>query len=95
MSREDVIAQVQEKFRQCHRTLNERQRRQWAAAEALSLGRGGMTIVSLALRMSPNTIKKGMLELEKRRAGLEDDDDARIRRSGGGRRVNGASPDAS
>ena len=46
--------------------MDERMRRQWAAAEARSYGWGGMRAVSRATGMSPNTISRGLAELEVR-----------------------------
>ena len=62
--------------------LNERQRRVWAGAEALSHGRGGQAAVVRATGMSPTTVAKGMREV---RAG-ERLEAGRVRQSGGGRR---------
>jgi hypothetical protein len=65
--------------------MDERMRRQWAAAEARSLGYGGVTSVSAATGLSRTTINAGLAELDSplfkrlREA-------ARIRRPGGGRR---------
>jgi hypothetical protein len=86
MSREDTIRGLQEKFRQAGPSLNELERRLWAAREARELGRGGLTIVSQALRMSPNTVKRGMQELEASRPGRDAATELRIRKSGGGRK---------
>lgn len=82
MNREDQILELQERYGQSGQTLNELQRRHWAAREAIRLGRGGITIVSQALRISPNTIKRGMQEIA---AGLPDVN-SRIRKPGGGRK---------
>lgn len=92
MSRENAVATIQEKFRLIDRPLNERQRRLWAAAEAMTLGRGGIAIVAEALRMSPNTIKKGIQEIEAGESGLDSDVGTRIRKSGGGRKTKGSPP---
>jgi len=43
--------------------MDERMRRQWAAAESRAYGWGGVEAVSGAIRMSPNTIRKGLAEL--------------------------------
>ena len=48
--------------------MDERMRRQWAAAEATAYGWGGIEAVSRATGISPNTIRKGALEL--RRGGI-------------------------
>jgi hypothetical protein len=93
MSRDDVIRGLQEKLRRAGRSLNELERRQWAATEALALGRGGITIVSEALRMSPNTIKRGMQELKAGSSAPGSGQDSRIRRLGGGRKSKTPSSD--
>ena len=65
--------------------LDERRRRQWAAAEARELGWGGVTTVAEATGLSRMTITTGLRELTlpaKKRA-MEG---TRIRRPGGGRK---------
>lgn len=86
MSREDAIRGVHERFLQIDHPLNELQRRHWAAAEALNLGRGGVAIVSKALRMSPNTIKRGIQEITASGSVSFSSAIARIRKPGGGRK---------
>lgn len=66
--------------------MDERMRRQWAATEAKSYGRGGLHAVSIAIQMSPNTIKKGIQELSLREKNPKAEIENRIRRSGGGRK---------
>jgi transposase len=65
--------------------MDERLRRQWAAAEAREMGRGGVTAVARATGMSRVTITAGLRELDlptKQRIA----EGARIRRPGGGRK---------
>lgn len=86
MDRKDVIREIHERYQQLGRALNEIERRHWAATEALKLGRGGITLVSQALRISPNTIKRGIREIT---AGFVDTSahaKTRIRKPGGGRK---------
>ena len=66
--------------------MDERMRRQWAASEAQAYGRGGLQAVSAAIRMSPNTIRKGMDELAYRKKYPHRKVSTRMRRSGGGRK---------
>lgn len=66
--------------------MDERMRRQWAATEAKSYGRGGLHAVSIAIQMSPNTIKKGIQELTLREKNPKAEIENRVRRSGGGRK---------
>ena len=54
----------------------------WAASEARVLGRGGIAAVSRASGISPNTIRKGMREIESG----ERLERGRVRRHGGGRK---------
>jgi hypothetical protein len=64
--------------------LDERMRRHWAAAEARTLGWGGITAVSHATGLSRPTITSGLAELDlstEQRAA----EAARVRRPGGGR----------
>src|SRR4028119_122481 len=65
--------------------LDERRRRQWAAAEAQAYGWGGVRAVSRAIGMSPNTIVKGLAELAARRKDPEPPVETRLRVEGGGR----------
>lgn len=83
-------AQTAEWIRRTYESLrpemDERMRRQWAAAEARGLGYGGVTMVSCATGLSRTTIAAGLGELDlpvwqRVREG------ARIRRPGGGRRL--------
>jgi hypothetical protein len=61
--------------------LDERQRRLVLAAEAAELGRGGITLVAQATGVHPDTVAKGVRELE---GGAEPS--ARVRAPGGGRK---------
>jgi len=66
--------------------MDERTRRQWAAAEARSYGWGGVRAVSRAIGMSPNTIAEGLAELEAREADPEAPIKPRVRNPGAGRK---------
>lgn len=61
--------------------LDERSRRLWLAAEAKSLGHGGIAFVSAVTKVADVTIRDGIKELAGREPG-----DGRVRRPGGGRR---------
>jgi hypothetical protein len=79
------VAGIRRKFQALQMEMDERMRRQWAAAEARDLGWGGVTAVSLATGLSRTTITDGLRELalpSKRRAA----EAVRVRRPGGGRR---------
>jgi len=73
---------IGDRYRAVAGELNERQRRVWAGAEAVSHGRGGQAAVVRATGISLTTVAKGMREV---RAG-ERLDAGRVRRAGGGRR---------
>ena len=60
----DPEAQIQTRYEALVETLNEAQRRLWAAAEARSFGRGGIAAVARATGMSRNTVLAGLKELE-------------------------------
>ena len=64
--------------------LDERGRRCWLGAEALTLGRGGLTLVAEACAVSLATVKAGMNKVQ--HSPIEDKGKARIRRKGGGRK---------
>jgi len=71
---------LQEKYAAIFPRLNERQRRLVAAADALCLGRGGVSQVARASKLSRTTIHRGIVELDTSAQG-----DTRIRHAGGGR----------
>ncbi len=73
---------ITKKFQVLCNELNERQRRLWAASEALAIGHGGITAVALATGISRPTITAGIKELQKGDHLSEN----RVRREGGGRK---------
>ena len=81
-------AQTAERIRRTYRALlpemDERMRRQWAAAEARGLGWGGVTSVAGATGLSRVTITAGLAELDLP-AEQRWPESRRIRRPGGGR----------
>jgi hypothetical protein len=81
-----VVKWVRDKYEPLRRSLNERSRRLWAAAEARSLGRGGVAAVLGATGMSSATMSRGLGELEAEAAGTAALPTDRIRRPGGGRK---------
>ncbi len=62
--------------------LNERQRRLLVAAEARSIGRGGIAIVERATGVSRHTIMTGINELEQ----SDHEENEGVRKAGGGRK---------
>ncbi len=80
--------QIREKYTVLGPLLNERQCRLWAALEARSLGRGGVTLVAQATGVSRKRIQVGLQELadpEQATPASAKPRRERIRRSGGGR----------
>ena len=63
--------------------LDENQKRMYLAAEAESLGRGGISLISQALGVSRNTIAAGIREIS---GTVERAPSGRIRKEGGGRK---------
>jgi len=87
MANAAMISSVRQKYEALAPLLHEKARRCWAACEALSLGRGGISLVAAATDLSRPTIRRGITELQ---AGDHDPDGPhgnpqRIRRAGGGR----------
>src|ERR1039457_3294999 len=81
---ETALAVVRKKYRALRDVLDERGRRVWAASEASSLPRGGVSLVAQATGLSRTTIPAGIRELkEQKRKPLAA---GRSRRPGGGRK---------
>ena len=80
-----VIGRIQTKYRSLEPEMDERLRRQWAAAEARDVGWGGITAVAQATGLSRTTITAGLRELalpeQERVLAVH-----RVRRPGGGRK---------
>ena len=60
MQDETKLQQLEVKYHSLVPLMDERMRRQWAAAEARAYGWGGVRAVSGVIGMSPNTISKGL-----------------------------------
>ncbi len=86
MQQPEAIERIGLKFGALAPLMDERMRRQWAASEAQAYGWGGVSAVSGAIGMSPNTIRRGLAELLQRQAHPEAPVEGRIRRPGGGRK---------
>jgi hypothetical protein len=86
MANAAMISSVRQKYQALAPLLHERALRCWAACEAQSLGRGGISLVAAATDLSRPMIRRGIAELRtgdhKRGEAL---DLLRVRRSGGGR----------
>jgi hypothetical protein len=77
-----TVADLKRKFRPAWPHLDERTRRIMAATEAVSLGYGGVSLVSRACGLSRKAIRKGIAELQARGTPMVD----RVRRPGAGRK---------
>jgi hypothetical protein len=80
-----VIERIRRMYRMLSPEMDERMRRQWAAAEARELGWGGVTLVAQASGLSRTTITAGLRELDLP-PGQRQAEAVRVRRPGGGRR---------
>jgi hypothetical protein len=78
------VKAIKQKFKQLSVFLHEHTRRIWAAVEALSLGRGGISTVAEATGLSRTTIHAAIKEL-KGQGALKGAGDSRQRKPGGGR----------
>lgn len=58
-----IVQWIENKYQGISDELSERARRRWAAVEAVSLGRGGISVVSAATGLAHSTIRRGILEL--------------------------------
>ncbi len=85
---QDAISRqrIADKFESLAALMDERMRRQWAASEARAFGWGGVHAVSVATRLSPHTIRKGLWELEARAAFPQTPIPERLRALGAGRK---------
>lgn len=85
---QDAIStqRIADKFDSLTTMMDERMRRQWAAAEARAYGWGGIEAVSVATGMSPHTIRKGLRELESRAKSPSTPIPRRLRAAGAGRK---------
>lgn len=81
--KEEVEEGIRQRFSTLSPLFNQRQRRWWAAAEAQSLGHGGITLVSKITGISRCAIHLGLKELV---AGVPSFPPERIRAPGGGRK---------
>lgn len=83
------VEQVRSRFRLLAPIMDERTTRLWAAAEAMSLGAGGMAIVTEATGIRKKRLRAGRLELEAiaERPPTEKPRAQRVRRPGAGRKA--------
>lgn len=86
MSPEEAIRQ---RYKSLYSTFNEKQKRLWAASEAIGIGHGGVTLLQRVTGLSRSTIHLGIKELKEQNfhaspLSCEMDN---IRHSGGGRKT--------
>lgn len=81
-----MIERIRTKYKSLVPVMDERSRRQWAAAEALELGWGGVSTVSKATGLSRNTISAGIGELRHRELHPDEVTSRRLRSEGAGRK---------
>jgi len=80
---EEFDEQTKSRMKSFFGTLSEKDRRRYAAMEAVRLGHGGVRCVAEILGCATRTIARGIAELD----GLDDDPAAgRVRRPGAGRK---------
>src|SRR3954451_24824391 len=88
MSETSTVEAVRTRYQLLQPLMTERLRRQWAACEAESLGRGGVSLVAEATGLSRTTLWAGRRELGRRIAQPRDDlAPERVRAPGGGRHL--------
>jgi hypothetical protein len=85
MSRDVTLEAVRRKFELLRPLMNERMRRHWAACEAMTLQRGGVTLVAQATGLSRTTICAGLRELRHPEDLPDDLPPQRSRQAGAGR----------
>ncbi len=76
------VAAISERYERIRSHLDEKGRRLWCANEAISIGRGGITLVAHGTGVSRTTITEGVQELRGEKALWY----GRVRREGGGRK---------
>ncbi len=72
---------IEEKIKQYYDGLNEKEKRHYAAVEAVKLGHGGKTYIASIVKCDRKTVAKGIKELDKLALSS-----GRIRKTGGGRK---------
>src|SRR3954470_14415834 len=86
MTRDATLEAVRRKFELLRPLMTERMRRHWAACEALTLPRGGVTLIAQATGLSRTTIRTGVRELRHpEELSAEDLPPQRSRQAGAGR----------
>jgi hypothetical protein len=82
----DVVEGIRIKYETLQPEFDERGRRMWAAAEATSLGHGGIAAVARATGLAESTIRIGRREMVSGATIKNEKDLRRVRKKGGGRK---------
>ena len=82
--RQFYIKEIEDSMVGYYKSLPENRRRQYAGVECKKLGYGGKSYIAKLFQMSPNTLGKGLKEIENPATYLEIPI-GRIRKVGGGR----------
>jgi hypothetical protein len=77
-------APVEEAMKKYYDTLTEKDKRRYAAVEAMKLGRGGIKYIAQLLGCNRRTVRRGLKELNGLPPGSQRD--KRVRKAGGGRK---------
>jgi hypothetical protein len=86
MQEEAALLAIESRYRSLSVLMDERMRRQWAAAESRAYGWGGVRAVGNVIGMSPNTIRKGLEELAVRDENPDAPVELGLRKAGAGRK---------
>ena len=86
MISKETVNSIRVKYKTLQSEMDERGRRIWAAAEATSLGHGGVVAVARATGISESTIRAGRREMKSKLSDEEEGIHRRIRKKGGGRK---------
>jgi hypothetical protein len=81
-----TLERIRDKYVALVPVMDERMRRHWAAVEAMAMGWGGVSAVSIATGLVRNTIASGVRELAQRREQCDMVVTARLRQPGAGRK---------
>ena len=81
-----ALLAIESRYRSLSVLMDERMRRQWAAAESRAYGWGGVRAVGGVIGMSLNTIGRGLAELAVRDENPQAPVESGLRRAGAGRK---------
>jgi len=73
---------IESEMRKFYNTLSEKDKRRYAAVEAMKLGHGGIAYIAKLLNCAPKTISQGIKDLES--MPIESEYTRHVRQPGGG-----------